>query len=194
MVLQGDRRKAVAQCRTTRSSGSSASPADSWRARLLGKRRGLDPHRRRCWPGSTTACVRPIDGLRNRHEISAHFFHRSRRSLRAAGPVRSADARAGGLPTGRNFYSVDCAPCRRRPPGSSAGGGRRCSPAAISRMQGEWPRHRAHRWGTANMRTGGDDIAQALALIGARPVWEGDIGPRHRLRGDAARGARAAAR
>ena len=27
-------------------------------------------------------------------------------------------------------------------------------------------------WGTANMRTGGDDIAQALALIGARPVWD----------------------
>src|SRR5690606_6381758 len=28
-------------------------------------------------------------------------------------------------------------------------------------------------WGTANMRTGGDDMAQALALIGARPVWQG---------------------
>jgi cobaltochelatase CobN len=27
-------------------------------------------------------------------------------------------------------------------------------------------------WGTANMRTGGDDIAQALALIGAKPVWD----------------------
>jgi cobaltochelatase CobN len=27
-------------------------------------------------------------------------------------------------------------------------------------------------WGTANMRTGGDDIAQALALMGVRPVWE----------------------
>ena len=27
-------------------------------------------------------------------------------------------------------------------------------------------------WGTSNMRTGGDDIAQALAFIGARPVWE----------------------
>jgi len=27
-------------------------------------------------------------------------------------------------------------------------------------------------WGTANMRTGGDDIAQALALIGARPIWD----------------------
>ena len=31
-------------------------------------------------------------------------------------------------------------------------------------------------WGTSNMRTGGDDIAQALALIGARPRWEGPSG------------------
>lgn len=28
-------------------------------------------------------------------------------------------------------------------------------------------------WGTATMRTGGDDIAQALALIGVQPVWDG---------------------
>src|SRR6202030_3091332 len=27
-------------------------------------------------------------------------------------------------------------------------------------------------WGTPTMRTGGDDIAQALALLGVRPVWE----------------------
>jgi cobaltochelatase CobN len=27
-------------------------------------------------------------------------------------------------------------------------------------------------WGTSNMRTGGDDIAQALALIGVKPRWE----------------------
>ncbi|WP_048303638.1 cobaltochelatase subunit CobN, partial [Pseudomonas aeruginosa] len=27
-------------------------------------------------------------------------------------------------------------------------------------------------WGTATMRTGGDDIAQALALLGVRPVWQ----------------------
>ncbi|MDP1108865.1 cobaltochelatase subunit CobN, partial [Klebsiella pneumoniae] len=26
-------------------------------------------------------------------------------------------------------------------------------------------------WGTATMRTGGDDIAQAFALIGVRPKW-----------------------
>ena len=27
-------------------------------------------------------------------------------------------------------------------------------------------------WGTSNMRTGGDDIAQALALMGVRPCWD----------------------
>ena len=27
-------------------------------------------------------------------------------------------------------------------------------------------------WGTANMRTGGDDIAQVLALLGVCPEWE----------------------
>ena len=27
-------------------------------------------------------------------------------------------------------------------------------------------------WGTSNMRTGGDDIAQAMALIGVQPSWE----------------------
>ena len=28
-------------------------------------------------------------------------------------------------------------------------------------------------WGTSTMRTGGDDIAQAFALIGVRPIWSG---------------------
>ena len=38
---------------------------------------------------------------------------------------------------------------------------------------GDWPRTMAlSAWGTSNMRTGGDDIAQALALIGARPTWD----------------------
>lgn len=41
--------------------------------------------------------------------------------------------------------------------------------------EGDWPRSiTLSVWGTANMRTGGGDIAQAqaLALVGARPVWE----------------------
>ena len=46
---------------------------------------------------------------------------------------------------------------------------------------GDWPRTVAlSAWGTANMRTGGDDLAQALALLGARPLWDG---PSHRVTG-----------
>ena len=43
--------------------------------------------------------------------------------------------------------------------------------------QGAYPRRMAlSAWGTANMRTGGDDIAQALALMGVRPRWEPSTG------------------
>ncbi|MFQ5624137.1 MAG: cobaltochelatase subunit CobN, partial [Paracoccaceae bacterium] len=39
--------------------------------------------------------------------------------------------------------------------------------------EGDWPRALLiTAWGTANMRTGGDDIAQALALMGVKPRWD----------------------
>ena len=77
------------------------------------------------------------------------------------------------LPTGRNFFAVDV----RAVPTPSAW---RIGSLAAERLveaywqeAGEWPRAIAlSAWGTANMRTGGDDVAQALALIGARPQWE----------------------
>ncbi|MEO1286072.1 MAG: cobaltochelatase subunit CobN, partial [Pseudomonadota bacterium] len=38
---------------------------------------------------------------------------------------------------------------------------------------GDWPRTMLlTAWGTANMRTGGDDIAQGLALMGVKPKWD----------------------
>src|SRR5262249_50906194 len=44
---------------------------------------------------------------------------------------------------------------------------------------GAWPQSFVlSAWGTANMRTGGDDLAQALALIGARPVWDAGVSGR----------------
>ncbi|MES0868029.1 cobaltochelatase subunit CobN [Pseudovibrio sp. SCP19] len=77
------------------------------------------------------------------------------------------------LPTGRNFYSVDV---RSVPTKVAWKLGERSASALILRHfqdHGEWLQSIAMScWGTANMRTGGDDIAQALALIGARPVWE----------------------
>ncbi len=77
------------------------------------------------------------------------------------------------LPTGRNFYSVDN---RAIPTPAAWTLGRKSAEALVLRHlqdHGRWPRTLGlTAWGTSNMRTGGDDIAQALALIGAKPVWD----------------------
>ena len=81
------------------------------------------------------------------------------------------------LPTGRNFYSVDV---RAVPTAAAWALGREAANALALRYfqdEGEWPRSIAmSAWGTSNMRTGGDDIAQLLALVGAEPVWEAGTG------------------
>jgi cobaltochelatase CobN len=77
------------------------------------------------------------------------------------------------LPTGRNFYSLDT---RAAPTPAAWQLGWKSACLLIERHvqeHGAYPASVAlSAWGTANMRTGGDDIAQALALIGAKPVWE----------------------
>jgi cobaltochelatase CobN len=77
------------------------------------------------------------------------------------------------LPTGRNFYSVDS---RAVPtPTAWALGWKSASLLIEKHLQtmGDWPRTMLlTAWGTANMRTGGDDIAQCLALMGVRPEWD----------------------
>ncbi len=77
------------------------------------------------------------------------------------------------LPTGRNFYSVDT---RVVPTPAAWTLGWRSATLLMERHlqeHGEWPRAVAlTAWGTSNMRTGGDDIAQGLALMGVRPKWE----------------------
>ena len=77
------------------------------------------------------------------------------------------------LPTGRNFYSVDT---RTVPTPAAWQLGWKSAALLLERHRqenGAWPRRMAlSAWGTSNMRTGGDDIAQALALLGARPTWD----------------------
>ena len=81
------------------------------------------------------------------------------------------------LPTGRNFYSVDT---RTVPTAAAWRLGWKSAGLLVERHRqehGDWPRRMAlSAWGTSNMRTGGDDIAQALALMGARPTWEPSSG------------------
>ena len=76
------------------------------------------------------------------------------------------------LPTGRNFYSVD----NRAIPSKAAWVlGQQSAQALIHRHlqeHGDYPKQLGLSvWGTATMRTGGDDIAQAFALMGVKPLW-----------------------
>ncbi|MBY3226988.1 cobaltochelatase subunit CobN [Rhizobium laguerreae] len=77
------------------------------------------------------------------------------------------------LPTGRNFYSVDS---RAVPTPAAYELGKKSAELLVRRYvqdHGEWPvSFGLTAWGTSNMRTGGDDIAQALALIGVKPHWD----------------------
>ena len=77
------------------------------------------------------------------------------------------------LPTGRNFYSVDS---RAVPTPTAWALGWKSANLLINKHlqdHGDWPRALLlTAWGTANMRTGGDDIAQCLALMGVKPKWD----------------------
>ncbi|MGQ4646598.1 cobaltochelatase subunit CobN [Lyngbya aestuarii] len=78
------------------------------------------------------------------------------------------------LPTGRNFYSVDI---RAIPTETAWDVGRKAAEAVVelyTQENGEYPQTLGISvWGTSTMRTGGDDLAQALALLGVRPIWDG---------------------
>lgn len=77
------------------------------------------------------------------------------------------------LPTGRNFFAVDP---RALPTMASWQVGQGLAETLIGRYQAEEGKLPASvgisMWGTSAMRTAGDDIAQVLALLGARPVWQ----------------------
>jgi cobaltochelatase CobN len=101
--------------------------------------------------------------------------------LRALGgqfvPPGPAGAPARGrldvLPTGRNLYAIDP---RSAPTRNAWEIGRRAAEEICKRYaqdHGEWPKRIVlDLWGSATMRTGGDDLAQAFALIGCRPSWD----------------------
>ncbi|WP_059019610.1 cobaltochelatase subunit CobN [Mycobacterium sp. M26] len=77
------------------------------------------------------------------------------------------------LPTGRNFYSVDP---KAVPSRLAYETGVAMADSLLARYRadyGDWPRSVGLSvWGTSAMRTSGDDVAEVLALLGVRPVWD----------------------
>ena len=81
--------------------------------------------------------------------------------------------RSDVLPTGRNLYTVDP---RAIPTPTAWANGQRAARAILDRYvsdHGDWPRSiLLDLWGSATLRTGGEELATALALLGVRPVWD----------------------
>ena len=77
------------------------------------------------------------------------------------------------LPTGRNFYAVDP---RALPSQAAWRVGQQLAREVLERHLAEEGRYPEMiglgAWGTAQMRTQGDDVAEVLALLGVEPIWD----------------------
>ncbi|GGK47746.1 cobaltochelatase subunit CobN [Salinarimonas ramus] len=77
------------------------------------------------------------------------------------------------MPTGRNLTTLDP---RAIPTRAAAELGRRAAAEIVRRHlqeEGDYPRRVVmDLWASPTLRTGGEDIAQALALMGVAPVWD----------------------
>jgi cobaltochelatase CobN len=90
------------------------------------------------------------------------------------GPAGSPSrGRLDVLPTGRNLATLDP---RAIPTRAATELGRRAAAEVVRRhlqKEGDWPRRIVmDLWASPTLRSGGEDIAQALALMGVRPVWD----------------------
>lgn len=103
-----------------------------------------------------------------------HAVHALKGGFVPAGPSGSPlRGLVNVLPTGRNFYSVDPKAVPSRLAWET---GQALADSLLERYRtdnGDWPTSVGlSLWGTSAMRTAGDDVAEALALLGVRPVWD----------------------
>ncbi|MCA0016305.1 cobaltochelatase subunit CobN [Mesorhizobium sp. B292B1B] len=91
-----------------------------------------------------------------------------------AGPAGApARGRSDVLPTGRNLFTSD--PRAMPTPTAYEIGKAAAEEVVRAYMQshGDWPRSLVtDLWGSASLRTGGEEIAQGLSLMGCRPQWD----------------------
>ena len=132
--------------------------------------------------GSPSPHPLPLKGERECHTEYVVSATAERTSLLAAldgrrvapGPAGSPQReRRDVLPTGRNLFTADP---RTLPTQTAVDLGRLAADEVIRlylQQHGEMPRALViDLWGSATLRTGGEEIAQGLALMGCRPVWD----------------------
>jgi cobaltochelatase CobN len=136
------------------------SPGEDVRARHLADLAGADTAAdllAQCGTAETGALIAALDGRRV-----------------APGPSGALSrGRLDVLPTGRNLTTIDP---RAIPTRTATAIGTRAAREFLRQYQqdhGAWPRRVVlDVWASANMRTGGDDLAHALHLMGVRPTWD----------------------
>ncbi|MGE3254455.1 cobaltochelatase subunit CobN [Pseudonocardia sp.] len=120
------------------------------------------------------ACREVVPRLERTTDEIAHVLHALDGGFVPAGPSGSPTrGLVNVLPTGRNFYSVDP---KAIPSRSAWEVGKALADSLLARHvadTGDYPASVGLTvWGTSAMRTQGDDIAEILALLGTRPVWD----------------------
>ncbi|GLQ79504.1 cobaltochelatase subunit CobN [Mesorhizobium huakuii] len=99
------------------------------------------------------------------------------RHVRAGPAGAPARGRSDVLPTGRNLFTSDP---RTMPTPTAYDLGKAAAEEVVRgylQSHGDWPRSLViDLWGSASLRTGGEEIAQGLALMGCRPQWDAATG------------------
>jgi cobaltochelatase CobN len=120
-----------------------------------------DPFRRRSAEAERQALIDALDG----------------RHIPAGPSGAPARGRTDVLPTGRNLFTADP---RMMPTATAYDLGGAAAEEVLRRYlqdHGDWPRSLViDLWGSASLRTGGEEIAQGLALMGCRPQWDAATG------------------
>jgi cobaltochelatase CobN len=119
------------------------------------------------------ACRELVPRLEQTGEEIEHLLDALEGKYIPAGPAGAPTrGMAHVLPTGRNFYAVDP---RGLPSQAAWRVGQQLAHEAIERFraeEGEYPEMMGLSiWGTSQMRTQGDDVAEAFALLGVQPIW-----------------------
>src|SRR5207248_6430786 len=130
-----------------------------------------------CYDGDNPTLRWVCDGLipalrRTTDEVDSVLAALEGRAVPAGPSGAPTRGMAHVLPTGRNFYSVDP---KAVPSPLAMEVGTKLANALLERHVAEEGRYPDSVglvvWGTATMRNMGDDVAEALALLGVRPTW-----------------------
>ncbi|MBM3653225.1 MAG: cobaltochelatase subunit CobN, partial [Alphaproteobacteria bacterium] len=169
IIDEAERSGFAAECGVSRETdiAETLTRLDAWMCDLKEMRIGDGLH---VFGRADSDCTRDACARAERGALIAALAGRFVEPGPAGAPSRG---RADVLPTGRNLYCIDP---RHAPTQTAYDIGRRAAAEVMTRhaqQHGEYPRHiMLDLWGSATIRTGGEDFAQALALLGVAPHWD----------------------